>query len=49
MQQNSLKFSSLPLALAYIGTKLSIPMKNYKKNSALIENLISQKKITQWF
>jgi hypothetical protein len=49
LQQKPLKFGTMQLALSYLSTKLSVPMRNYAKESALIDYLQNQRRITQYF
>jgi hypothetical protein len=48
LKQKPLTFSDLDLALKYVGTKLKIPMRYYKKRSKLLDNIKNQKRIFDW-
>ncbi|HDD71423.1 MAG TPA: hypothetical protein ENF99_00350 [Candidatus Aenigmarchaeota archaeon] len=45
VKKKPMKFDSLEKALAYISSKLEVPLRNWVKNSTLLKNLIYQKKI----
>jgi len=49
MAKKPLAFSDINLALAYLKTKLSVPMQAYKKNSMLLDGIKNQKRISEWF
>lgn len=49
MGKKPLAFSDINIALAYISTKLSVPMGVYKKKSALLDSIKNQKRIVEWF
>jgi hypothetical protein len=49
LKEKPLCFSALPLALGYLGRKLKVPMERYKKESALLDGFLHQKKITEFF
>ncbi|MCX6799137.1 MAG: Nre family DNA repair protein [Candidatus Diapherotrites archaeon] len=44
-----LRFGSLALALEFLRKKLRVPMERYKKESTLIDALLHQKRITDFF
>ena len=48
LKQKPLTFSDLDLALKYVGTKLKIPMRYYRKKSQLLDNIKNQKRIFEW-
>ncbi len=45
LQQKPLVFSALQLALAFLSRKLKIPIERYKKESALLGNLLHQRRL----
>ncbi|MFH1544742.1 MAG: hypothetical protein ABIE23_01445 [archaeon] len=48
LKKKPLIFSELNLALRFLELKLTIPLKNYEKNSKLLDSLKHQKKITDF-
>jgi len=48
LRQKPLSFSTLSLALAFLSRKLSVPMKRYKKESALLDKMLHQRTITSF-
>ena len=49
LSQKPISFSSLDLALDFISTKLKNPMKYYKNKSVLINELKTQRRISEFF
>ena len=47
-RKKPLSFSEINLALKFLETKLSIPMKKYLQESTLLKNMKNQRKITDW-
>ena len=48
LKQKPLTFSSLGLAIAFLGRKLKVPIEQYKKESRLLDELLHQRKITSF-
>lgn len=48
LKKNPVCFESLPLALKYLETKLSIPLKYWVKKSTLLDNFFHQKKLSEF-
>lgn len=48
LQKKPLKFSTLQTALSYLDKKLAIPVKYYKKKSALLDAAMHQRKLAEW-
>jgi len=48
MRSRPLSFSSLGLALAFLGRKLRVPLQEYKKESALLDSFLHQKKLSDF-
>ncbi|MDP2973828.1 MAG: Nre family DNA repair protein [Candidatus Diapherotrites archaeon] len=48
LQQKPISFSSLPLALSFLSKKLRIPIRRYKKESALLDRLLHQRTLPQF-
>ncbi len=49
LRRKPLRFSELRLALRYLETKLTIPMRLYEHRSALLDALKHQRRISEWF
>jgi len=49
LKDKPLDFSTLDLALEFLSKKLSVPMDQYKKKSALISHFKNQTRLSQWF
>ena len=49
LKEKALDFSTLDLAIDFLSKKLSVPMEQYKKKSALIQHYKSQTRLSQWF
>ncbi len=43
LQETPLRFSDMKLAVSYIGTKLNIPLSEWRKNSVLLDHFFHQK------
>lgn len=48
LKQKPFVFSSLPLALAFLGRKLGVSIELYKKKSRLLDGLLHQRRITSF-
>lgn len=48
LKKNPLSFGSLELAMKYLETKLTIPLKFWLKNSKLLDNAFHQKRLTDF-
>ena len=48
LSRKPISFSEMNLALEFIGSRLSIPMQYWKKNSKLLDLNASQTRIMQW-
>ena len=48
-KEKPLDFSTMDLALEFLSKKLSVPMEQYKKKSALIQHFKTQTRLSQWF
>jgi len=49
LKKKPLNFSDLGLALAYLSTKLTVPMSHYARQSVILDSIKNQKRITDWF
>jgi len=49
LKEKPLEFSNFDLALDFLSKKLTVPIEQYKKKSALITYFKSQTRINQWF
>ncbi|MDO8647569.1 MAG: Nre family DNA repair protein [Candidatus Diapherotrites archaeon] len=49
LKKKPLTFFELPLVLKFLEKKLSIPIPKYKKESKLLDNLLHQKRISEFF
>jgi len=49
LKEKPLDFSTMDLALEFLSKKLTVPMDQYKKKSALIQHFKSQTRLSQWF
>lgn len=49
LKEKSLEFTSMDLALDFLSKKLTVPIEQYKKKSALITHFKSQTRLNQWF
>ncbi|MBU0662803.1 MAG: Nre family DNA repair protein [Candidatus Diapherotrites archaeon] len=49
MSKKPLAFSDMNLALAFLKTKLSVPMEAYKRNSKILDDIKNQKRLSEWF
>ncbi|MEK6959427.1 MAG: hypothetical protein AABW59_05280, partial [archaeon] len=49
LKEKPLDFSTMDLALEFLSKKLTVPMEQYKKKSALIQHFKSQTRLSQWF
>jgi len=49
LKEKPLEFSNFDLALDFLSKKLTVPIEQYKKKSALITYFKSQTRISQWF
>ncbi|MBI4210529.1 MAG: hypothetical protein HY544_03425 [Candidatus Diapherotrites archaeon] len=48
MKRKPLEFSDLNLAVKYLETKLTIPMQHWKKKSAILDNILKQRRISDF-
>lgn len=49
LKETALEFSNMDIVLDFLSKKLTVPMEQYKKKSALIPHFKSQTRISQWF
>ncbi|MEI7960995.1 MAG: Nre family DNA repair protein [archaeon] len=49
LKEKPLEFTNIDLALDFLKTKLTVPIEQYKKKSALITHFKSQTRLSQWF
>ncbi|MCX6804113.1 MAG: hypothetical protein NTY48_06135 [Candidatus Diapherotrites archaeon] len=49
LKEPALSFSNFDLALDFLSKKLTVPIEQYKKKSALISHFKSQTRLSQWF
>jgi hypothetical protein len=49
LKQKAFEFSTMNLALEFLGKKLKIPLGAYKQKSQLLKHFMQQKRISEWF